>query len=270
MKVYGFLLILLLGLSQAQAKTILISDIDDTIKNSHVLDKPDALFNADKIENTVLGVNALYELASRMDPTLKFFYITNAPKTFMEGSHRDFLKYNKFPRGALRLRESLFQNDFKVTEIRKVLKAEKPEFAILLGDNGEKDIYVYQQIEKEFPDILFITYIRQAYTKMDSDNTGNALKPGQKGFVTALDLLLQFRHEGFVDKAESIGFVRDFITVYSTENDRNSDGAQAIPAWLDCRDFKWTAEDSDLMMLPGYVATKNRIQKRCSIPALED
>lgn len=269
MKLYGFLIVLLLGLGQAQAKTILISDIDDSIKNSHVLSTTDSLFNAGKIQNLVLGMNALYEAVSHTEPDMKFYYVTNAPKSFMETNHRDFLAYNRFPRGSLRLRESLFQSDFKVTEIRKILKAEKPEFAILVGDNGEKDVYVYEQIAKEFPNTLFLTYIRIAYSTWSSSEKGVAIRPGQTGFVTALDLMLQLRHEGFVNSADATNFVSDFVTVYTTEVETNVDGKQAFPGWSDCRDFKWTAPDSEARLNPGYIAVKGRIEERCTIAPFE-
>lgn len=270
MKMYGLLMILVLGFTQAQAKTILISDIDDTIKNSHVLDKTDAFFNAGNTENAVLGMNAVYRAAKAADKGIKFFYVTNAPKSLMQDSHRAFVSQNKFPVGALRLRDSLFQNDFKVTEIRKILKAERPDSAILIGDNGEKDILVYEQIKNEFPGIRFVTYIHLAYSTLNPEDTGLAIRAGQIGFATSLDLILQLRQENFVTGADTAAFVRDFVNAYSQEDEMNDDGPQALPSWFDCRDFQWTARDADLSMTPGYVKAKERILERCSIPALED
>lgn len=268
MKMYSLLLVLVLGLSQANAKTILISDIDDTIKNSHVLSWTDSLLNADNIENNVLGMNAVYHAALRAEKDLKFFYVTNAPKSLMQSNHSRFLSANKFPQGSLRLRDSIFQSDFKITEIRKILKAERPEFVILIGDNGEKDATIYDQITKEFPNILFLTYIRQPYSVRNSSYTGAALMKGQTGFVTALDLMLHLRKEGYVLSMDAMSFLQGFIVAYDREKEMNSDGTQAIPSWFDCRDFKWTAKDSDLGLEPAYVKAKNRILERCSIRAL--
>lgn len=270
MKIAGMIFIAVLSFAQAQAKTILISDIDDTIKNSHVLDKSDAFFNADKFENTVLGMSELYKAAKDTDKDLKFFYVTNAPKSLMAASHRAFIALNKYPRGAIRLRESLFQSDFKITEIRKILKAEKPDAVVLIGDNGEKDVYFYEQIVGEFPNIKFVTYIHQIYSTFNSEDTGAPLRRGQTGFVTALDLALHLRKEGVVSPALAIDFVRDFVSVYATENEMREDGPQAIPSWVDCRNHQWTARDYDLSMEAGYQKAKDRILERCSIPALED
>lgn len=182
----------------------------------------------------------------------------------MKGKHTDFLKENRFPTGSLRLRGSLTQKDFKLTEIRKILQEQKPQYAILIGDNGEKDILVYQQIVKEFPQVLFLTYIRMAYSNRNVDAPpGASLQPGQTGFSTSLDLMLHLRHEGFVHPTDAISFVRDFMAVYAREKDVNSDGPQAMPAWFDCRDFQWTALDADLVGSASYVRAKTRILERC-------
>jgi len=270
MKIYGGLFVLLMSFSFAQATTLLISDIDDTIKNAHVLDKSDAISNSIRTENLVLGMNALYQATKRAQTDLKIFYVSNAPKAIMQGSHSDFLTQNKFPAGSLRLRDGLFQKDFKVTEIRKILKKENPSSAILVGDNGEKDILVYEQIQREFPQIHFVIYIRQAYTILNPEDTGTALRAGQAGFVTSLDLLLQFRQQGFVTAEDTVSFVKTFINVFSSEDQWGDTGTQAIPYWLDCRDFKWTASDAEFGTTVGYVSAKNRILHRCSIPAFED
>jgi hypothetical protein len=253
------------GLVQAQAKTILISDIDDTIKNSHILDTSDALFNAEKTENLVLGMNAAYKAVKIKDASIKFFYVTNAPKFLMESFHRKFLSFNKFPVGAVRLRENLFQSDFKISEIRKILKAEKPNTVILTGDNGEKDIFVYEQMKMEYPQIRFFTYIHQLYSRRSQEYRGAVIRPGQVGFVTSLDLILQLRKDGLVASSDVAAFVNSFATDFAKEDDMDEDGAVAIPIWLDCRDFTWTAPDSDLLLSLTYLEAKNRILERCQI-----
>lgn len=264
------LIVLLVGLSHAQAKTLLISDIDDTIKNSHVLDKSDSISNAVKTENLVLGMNAVYHATQRAQADIRFYYVSNAPKAIMHGSHSDFLSLNQFPAGFLRLRDGLFQQDFKVTEIRKILKKENPHLVIFVGDNGEKDISIYDQIKKEYPQIRFVTYIRLAYTILNPEDTGTPLRAGQIGFATSLDLMLQLHQQSLVTAADTLSFARTFINVYAYEDEWNDSGTQAIPYWFDCRDFKWTASDSDFGTTVGYINVKNRILHRCSIPALED
>jgi len=270
MKFAALILIAVMSFSLAQAKTLLISDIDDTIKNSHVLDVSDAIFTVDKVQNAVLGISELYNAAKQTDPDLQLYYVTNAPLALMEGTHRAFLLYNDFPQGNVRLRRNVFQSDFKLKEIRNILKTEKPESVILIGDNGEKDVEVYAQIVREFPGIQFTTYIRQLYWSLSGEDTGAMLKFGQTGFATALDLTLQFRAKGLVAPAIASNVIREFISAYSKEYEMNDDGPQAIPSWLDCRDFVWTARDLDLLLDLDYQKTKLRILERCVIPALED
>ena len=52
---------LVLG-SYAQAQTVLVSDIDDTLKISHVLDWADAAGNLVQMGNHFLGMSQVYNL----------------------------------------------------------------------------------------------------------------------------------------------------------------------------------------------------------------
>ncbi len=270
MKALSYVFLGVLVFSSAQAKTILISDIDDTIKNSHVLDKSDAFFNANNTENLVLGMNIVYHAVKVKDPSVKFFYVTNAPKFLMSSSHSEFLSLNKFPVGSLRLRHSLFQNDFKITEIRKILKAEHPDTVILTGDNGEKDIFVYEQMKRENPQIHFLTYIHLIYSRLNRENPGAVMLPGQVGFATSLDLILQLQKEGFVTSTETVSFVNGFIKSFAEEDDMAEVGRVAIPFWMDCRDFTWSAPDAAFAQSQSYSAAKSRILERCQVAAGED
>jgi hypothetical protein len=268
MKVMTALIYIFLGIfsfSQTQAKTILISDIDDTIKNSHVLDKSDATFGAIYVENLVLGMNLVYDAMKDKDPSIKIFYVTNALKSIMEVSHRKFLALNKFPAGSVRLRESLFQKDFKITEIRKILEVEHPDTVILTGDNGERDVFVYEQMKMEHPEIRFLTYIHIAYSQLSPEERGSVLLPGQVGFVTSLDLILQLRNEGFVSKLYTDVFIKFFTQAFAGDSGMADNGPVAMPFWSDCSDFIWTASDEDLVSSLTYLAAKNRIFKRCEI-----
>lgn len=266
----AFVFLVIFNFSQADAKTLFISDIDDTIKNSHILAYTDFPFTAFSPENMVLGMNLVYTAVNAENADIQFFYITNAPESIMDGNHKSFLARHRFPKGNLRLRESLFQKDFKAREIRSILKSELPDQVILLGDNGENDVFVYEQLKREYPRIHFLIYIRLAYSHLNSDEQGAALVPGQIGFVTALDLLLQLRKAGFVSNANTLSITDFFIKAFAEDSGMIDNGPVAIPFWSDCRDFAWTAPDADLMQSENYLATKKRIFKRCDIDRGED
>ncbi|HEY8270839.1 MAG TPA: phosphatase domain-containing protein [Pseudobdellovibrionaceae bacterium] len=263
-------LIAIFSISIVHAKTILISDIDDTIKNSHVLNKVDAAINPGYIENLVLGMNVVYGAVKKNEPKSEIFYVTNALKSIMEASHEEFLKLNKFPAGSIRLRESLMQDNFKITELRKILAKEQPDTAILIGDNGEKDILVYEQVKEEHPQIRFLTYVHLAYSHTSREETGGVITSDQIGFVTSLDLMLQLRKEGVVSNAETLSFVDFFTKAFAEDSGMVDTGPTVIPFWSDCSDFIWTAPDEDLVTSANYLAAKKRIFKRCDISRGED
>lgn len=267
MKIFCALIVAMMAMIQANAKTLVIADIDDTLKNAHVLEMDDALFNAGKTQNLVLGTDAVLRAMVRNDPSTKIYYVTNAPKFMMEKNHRAFLVANSFPAGELRLRQNPLQSDFKLEEIRRILKKENPDVVISLGDNGEKDIFIYEQIQSEFPKASFLTYIRQPYSIFTQ---GVPLHAQQVGFVTGLDLMVHLRNQGLIQPAEALNFVGAFAALYEVEDPLADNGPMAIPAWMDCRSFSWSAMDSDLLLLPAYVRAKSHLLQRCSLSPLTD
>ena len=137
--------------SLAGAQIAVISDIDDTIKVSHVLDRSDSVSNAFRTHNVFRGMPQLYQLLASSFPEAEFFYLTNAPRVLMEDSHSRFLRQNQFPRGHLLLRESLSDSEHKIRTIRRILSRPGWRAVILIGDNGERDPQIYAQAVKEFP-----------------------------------------------------------------------------------------------------------------------
>lgn len=266
-RIRAFFLTVLLGLtavSFAQAKSILISDIDDTLKIAHVLDRAESLQNALRIENIFSGMNILYRVLGAHDPAMKFFYVSNAPRAFMEGAHRDFLTLHQFPLGELRLRPNIFDGAFKVREIREILKNENPTTVILVGDNAEKDTLIYDQIQQEHSGIRFITYIHTSYSNQDLNDRGALLENGQVGYVTAWDLLLHWRQEGLISDSSAREFLQYFAPAFLQEPEHLKVGAVVIPSWFDCRDFRWTAADTDFVSFNEHHFVKEKILKRCS------
>lgn len=246
--------------SAAKAKTIVISDIDDTLKISHVLDRLDALDYALLTDNVFGGMSTLFRLIEHQDTTLKFYYVSNAPTDLMQFAHEEFISINNFPEGPVRLREGFFQSDFKITEIRKIIQDENPDDVILIGDNGERDAEIYAQIGFERPGLRFHTYIRKNY----SGGLGKPLKPNQIEYVTSWDLLLHLRQQGFVSHESSLDFLNKFAQTYMQESENQRYGNIIIPIWVDCSEFTWTAPDADFNLLVGHNLVKQKILNRCS------
>lgn len=257
-------LVFLANLSLVQAKTLLISDVDDTLKISHVLDRGDSVPNTFRTGNIFGGINALFRATAQQDPQIKFYYVSNAPKAIMGKLHADFLHEHWFPQGILRLRPNLFGPNYKLAEIRKILKKENPDTLILVGDNGEIDPLVYGQIQKENPTLRTLSYIHLAYYTQAREKRGTPLQEGQVGYVTSWDLMLNWRKEGLLSTEAAEEFSRIFAEMYLKEPENLKNGEVVIPSWFNCRDFKASGLDSELTGSEAETQIVEKLLKRCS------
>ena len=259
---YCILLFSFLFATAVYAKTIVISDIDDTLKNSHVLNTGDMVRNSVFTNDQFLGMNWLYNQLSLSNPEMRFFYVSTAPQQLMQEFHADFIRGNHFAPGIILLKKDFFSADFKLVTIRKILKQETPDQVIAVGDNGEKDTLVYAQLKKEFPHIVFSTFIHVAYSTLSMVEAGKSMEEGQTGFATSLDLLLHFYNLNLIPQNYLAGFLHTFAKVYFSQ--LNGDVRLAIPSWMDCRDFKWSVNDSVFDNDAVFAQAKQRIIQRCS------
>jgi len=153
----------------------IISDIDDTIMVSHVLEKRTLLKNSLTVPPTsrdvVAGMADLYrrKLARNDAPdSAPLFYVSSSPRQLTDNL-RGFLKQNGFPRGVLRLKEiseasneSLFdQRTYKYRAIESVLLAHPRVSFALFGDDGEKDPEIYAELQAKFPAQIEGVWIRR-------------------------------------------------------------------------------------------------------------
>lgn len=165
------------------AKTLVISDIDDTIKMSHVNSFIDNISNAYRTDIPFKDMPVLYSELIKVDSVVQFYYVSSAPSILMQSSHSEFLVGNYFPKGGLYLREkSIDKVVFKVSKISEIIYNEKPNRVILIGDNGENDPIIFNEILRKFSSkkIEFLSLIRIAYGKHE----GTKLFDNQLSFIT--------------------------------------------------------------------------------------
>ncbi|MFG0257345.1 MAG: phosphatidate phosphatase App1 family protein [Phycisphaerales bacterium JB043] len=137
-----------------------ISDIDDTVKITHVRSKKELLLNTFvRPFRAVEGARAEYqELASR---GASFHYVSSSPwqlygdlRSFLlrEGFRVDEIHLRKF-----RLKDSSFVDFFRSSErfkprvIRSILDRFPSRTFILIGDSGENDKAIYESIAADRP-----------------------------------------------------------------------------------------------------------------------
>ncbi|MBN1499724.1 MAG: App1 family protein [Spirochaetes bacterium] len=151
-----------------------ISDIDDTIKISNVLNKKEL------IKNTFIrpfqAVNKMPEFYSQLyKNNISFHYVSGSPWQLYE-SISGFMKNTGFPEGSFylkkfRIKDKSFidfliadQKEYKVTIIKAIIKDFPEKKFILIGDSGEMDAEIYSELYKLFPENIKAVFIR---------NTGN-------------------------------------------------------------------------------------------------
>ncbi len=239
------------------AKVLLVSDIDDTIKVSHVLSTIGKFGRAADVTTPFLGMAALYQLIINENPAnTKIVYLSNAPDEVagipaLRISHQTFLDRNHFPKGSLLLRDGLFEQDHKIKELRLLIESEKPDVLILLGDNGEKDILIYDQIVSEYAGLTrmkILTFIHQLYATEKSflvpdflSEIGLKIKPQQVGFVTPVEIGLKLNEQHLLSRKSLEWMYKNIIPRIVSESSSLWDGFEPIsfPSFKKCQDFRW-------------------------------
>lgn len=156
----------------------LISDLDDTIVVSEVLEKRTLLKNslavAPEDREAVAGMAALYRslLAKNPKPeAAPMFYVSASPKQLTDNL-RAFLRKNDFPRGVLRLKElsetsedSLTgdQRAYKRRLLDEIFRAYPNVRFALFGDDGEQDPEIYAELQERYPKQIEGVWIRRVH-----------------------------------------------------------------------------------------------------------
>ena len=138
----------------------IISDIDDTIKDSFVSDRRELLANTFLREfKSVQGMAEVYNQWAAAGAS--FHYVSSSPWQLYHPLHA-FLAEHGFPDGSFHLRSYRFgdpsilrlfvsrkRNKFKIIE-SIFLQFPERQF-ILVGDSGEKDAEIYGKVARRFP-----------------------------------------------------------------------------------------------------------------------
>ncbi|KAG2175520.1 hypothetical protein INT43_001167 [Umbelopsis isabellina] len=148
-----------------------VSDIDDTIKDTQVLAGAKTVLRNTffKAARPVDGMANTYK--SLYDQGLDFHYVSNSPFQLVS-MLKDFLHENNFPLGSFHLRMS--GNPFsRLTEtpgqakresVLQILKDFPERKFIFIGDSGEIDLEIYARIAREYPGRVIKIFIRDVTT----------------------------------------------------------------------------------------------------------
>ncbi len=147
----------------------IITDVDDTIKISNVLDKKELLRNTFVREfEAVPGMSSIYY--EWYQQGADFHYISASPWQLYPALST-FLEHTGFPHGSFamkqfRIKDESVQNlfasayEYKLPIISDMIRRYPQRKFILVGDSGEKDPEVYTEILRRFPAQVHHIYIR--------------------------------------------------------------------------------------------------------------
>ena len=148
----------------------IVSDLDDTIKISEVLDKKILIHNT-FLEpfRAVPGMAEWYQEMARNEQRVFFHYLSASPIQLYSAISK-FLEEAHFPSGALHLRESTSRRTlysgrkttiaYKKRVLTRLLTTYPQRKFILIGDSGESDPEIYADIARTHPERILAIHIR--------------------------------------------------------------------------------------------------------------
>jgi phosphatidate phosphatase APP1 len=158
--------------------TGIISDVDDTVIVSEVIDKSKLLQNT-FLQNptqrkTFPGTAAFYKKLLALNAEVNaapMFYLSASPRQ-LAGNINAFLTHNDYPKGALITKQIngderdplIDQQTYKISKIEKIFASLPWVRFTLIGDDGEHDPEIYSAIQKKYPDRVSAIYIRKVHT----------------------------------------------------------------------------------------------------------
>lgn len=158
-----------------------ISDIDDTFLISHSSNLRKRLFvllteNARSrrpFEGAVKHYRLLHGIDDYNESDNAFFYVSSSEWN-LYSYIREFVREHKLPEGVFLLNQmktfsKLFatgqsNHDGKFTRIIRIMEAYPNQKFVLLGDDSQRDPYIYASVAEHFPQNIFCVYIRRVGT----------------------------------------------------------------------------------------------------------
>lgn len=153
----------------------IISDIDDTIVKTGATDllamSRITFLNNARTRLPFAGVAEFYkslQLGRNGKRNNPFFYVSSSPWNLYD-LLKEFLDLNQIPAGPLLLRdfglnvkkkEESGHMGHKLKEITQILQAYPHLPFVLVGDSGQEDPKIYQEVVQQFPNRILAIYIR--------------------------------------------------------------------------------------------------------------
>jgi hypothetical protein len=257
----------------AKAKTVLlVSDIDDTIKRTDVLDKLAAAAHALDSHDPFSGMPALYGAWHAEAPSTRHLtYLSAAPGPLIELSKR-FLRSSGFPGDTDDVADSvvsgrsIFESagDFKTKKLEAMYDAmvaahSVPDVFVLIGDNGEQDMIAYGHFidyvaSKGRSTKNIHSFIHHVYDAPD----GSPIAAPHRAWVTAGDLAVDLRALGLLS-ADSLAQVENQVV-----SDLGTDASVVVPDFMSCAEFAAWPAFTGKTGAKAYATIEDEVSALCS------
>lgn len=217
----------------------IISDIDDTVLISHTtrLLKVIRLSLAENATTRLPfhGVSAFYQALHKGkegDSHNPIFYVSSSPWNLYDVL-ADFFEINHIPKGPIMLRdigisETKFikekHSEHKPVKIRHILNTYPELPFILVGDSGQHDPEIYQQIIQEFPGRILVAYIRDVtpdHPDLEIQRISELIGASEVEMVLCADTEVASKHalaKGFIHQSKM-----DDIHIEKEKDEKNED-----------------------------------------------
>lgn len=226
--------------TEISPKTLVVVNVEDTLKISHVRNFWDSLNYVNSTRKRFMGTSDAFSLLARHNPDFKFVYLTQSPQLVMGKNEREFLNKNDFPKGSHATYDSNQDAALRLKVVSDVIDIHKPQRVILVSHNGSPDTEVFHKLTAQFKEIVFIPYIHIVYSTLSISEVGNVLFPEQTGYVTTVELLLDWQQRGLIDVAGAVPLMRALKDRILVENVEASGIYEyGIPSFVNCDDFQW-------------------------------
>jgi hypothetical protein len=258
--IFAIAMILSLSVFAQQPKTVLVSDIDDTLKVAYTFGvlSGTQYFRDNKMRFT--GMSEVLNSLQKDETDLHIYYVSLAPEFLMKTTHLAFLKNGGFPEGPYFGRTSLSTAQHKLQTIRGILRQEKPLRVILIGDDAQFDAAVYKEISEdgEFAGTEFHQFIHRVSSL--KDKTGqDKVASTQTAYLTSIELAMEMQKQGLMESS-SVDFMMQNILPKILNERSYPDRGQvefAFPYFQDCRALVWKWD------IPGL---NERVKLACRLP----
>lgn len=204
------------------AKTLVISDIDDTIRLTHRT--ADLLEQLSYVSDPTLAFKGLPEIYRSLDQNGAVIAYVSGTVAPISGFAEDLLEENDFPQSENFYFKGWFDDtkDFKVQAIESLIISTRPDDILLIGDNGEADVAAYELIAQRYSNVT--VYMHKLYS-----GPGHEVPTTQNIFLTGADLALDLHQKQMLTEDQTQEAVS--IVSQATASGSGKEQSLVLPAW---------------------------------------